>query len=72
MGVGGQHHGLATLPPRKRPGTEVWVGLEPVRTCVENLPPPGFNPWTVQPLASHYTNYTISVPATRPRSKYLV
>jgi len=21
------------------------------------LPPPGFNPWTVQPIASHYTDY---------------
>ena len=25
-------------------------------------PPPGFYPWTVQPMASHYTDY-----ATRPR-----
>jgi hypothetical protein len=22
-------------------------------------PLPGFNPWTVQPIASHYTDYTI-------------
>jgi len=23
------------------------------------LPPPGFDPWTVQPLVSHYTDYAI-------------
>ena len=23
------------------------------------LPPPGFDPWTVQPIASHFTDYTI-------------
>jgi hypothetical protein len=30
------------------PGT-VWTGAE-------NLAPPGFNPQTVQPVASHYTD----------------
>jgi len=61
--------------PRKRPGvhcTGGWVDPEPVWADAENLPPPGFNPWIAQPLASHYTNYTISVPATGPRSKNLV
>ena len=35
----------------------------PVWTGAENLPPPppGFDPWTVQPVASRYTDY-----ATRP------
>ena len=28
-------------------------------------PPPGFDPWTVQPVASRYTDY-----ATRPTNKY--
>ena len=23
-------------------------------------PPPGFDPWTIQPIATHYTNYTTS------------
>jgi hypothetical protein len=36
----------------------------PVWTCAENLaPPPGFNPQTVQPVASRYTDW-----ATRPTS----
>ena len=33
----------------------------PVWTGGENLAPPGFDPWTVQPVASRYTGY-----ATRP------
>ena len=33
----------------------------PVWTGAENLAPPGFDPWTVQPVASCYTDY-----ATRP------
>ena len=38
----------------------------PVWTGAENLPPLGFNPRTVQPIASRYTGYT-----TRPtRTKY--
>jgi hypothetical protein len=33
----------------------------PVWTAVENLAPPGFDPQTVQPVASHYTDYTTSL-----------
>ena len=40
----------------------VWAGEE-------NLPPPGFNPWIIEPPASRYTDYAIPVPATRPSSK---
>jgi hypothetical protein len=29
----------------------------PVWTNAENLPPPGFDPRTVQPIASRYTDY---------------
>ena len=29
--------------------------------CGKSRPPPGFDPWTVQPVASRYTDY-----ATRP------
>jgi hypothetical protein len=36
------------------PGT-VWMHME-------NLAPPGFHPWTVQPVASCYTDYTILAP----------
>ena len=60
MGVGGQRHTPAAFTPRKdlvpivqeagwAPGP-VWIG-------VENLAPPGFDPQTVQPVGSHYTNY---------------
>ena len=51
--------GLASRPaalyPRERPGTHLqeagWAGPE-------NLaPPPGFDPQTVQPVASRYTDY---------------
>jgi hypothetical protein len=28
----------------------------------ENLTPPGFKPWTVQPVESHYTDHTINGP----------
>ena len=27
----------------------------------KTMPLPGFNPWNAQPLASHYTNYTITI-----------
>jgi hypothetical protein len=42
--------------PRKRPGTHCiggWVGL---RTGQKISPPPGFDPRTVHPVASRYTD----------------
>jgi hypothetical protein len=30
-------------------------------TGVENLSPPGFDPWAVQPVASRYTDYAIPI-----------
>jgi hypothetical protein len=33
----------------------VWIGAE-------NLAPPGFDPKTFQPVASHYTDYAIAAP----------
>jgi hypothetical protein len=62
MGVGGQHHPQAALPlekarytmyrrmggPRGQSG-QVW----------KILPPPGFNPQTIKPAASRYTDYAI-------------
>jgi hypothetical protein len=74
MGVGGQRHAPAALPPRKtrcplfRSG-QVWAS-GPVLTFVENLAPPGFDPRTVHPVVSRYTNY--AVPALRMYArKYL-
>jgi hypothetical protein len=64
MGKGGQPHAPATLPPKKRPGThcaECWVGPRAGRDGGEkSRPPPAFDPRTVQPVASRYTNYAIS------------
>ena len=60
MGVGGQRHAPAVLPPGTTryslyrrlggPPESVWTGAE-------NLSPtPGFDPWTVHPVASRYTD----------------
>jgi hypothetical protein len=61
-GVGGRHHAPATLSLgktqyplyRRLGGPQGWSGR--VRKI---LPPPGFNPWTVQPVASHYNDWAI-------------
>jgi len=68
MGMGGQHHAPAALPPGKiryplyrrlgGPQGPVWTGAE-------NLAPPGFNSRTVQPVASRYTDWAIPAHATR-------
>jgi len=44
---------------------EAWWASGPVWTGVENLAPPGFNPRTVNPVSSHYTDY-----ATWPTIKW--
>jgi hypothetical protein len=63
MRVSGELHALAALSPGKRPGTHCiggWVcpraGLD---GCGKSRPPPGFDPRTVQPVASRYTDYAI-------------
>jgi len=62
MGVGGQRHAPAALPlrktryslyrrlgrPQSRSGRVRKISLQP-----------GFDPWTVQPVASHYTDGAI-------------
>ena len=59
MEVGGQRHAPATLPPKnsrypfykKLGGTQDWSGrVQKIST------PRGFDPWTVQPVASRYAN----------------
>jgi hypothetical protein len=49
---------LRSLYRWKRPGEQCtggWVVLEAGLDAMENLvPPPGFNPWTVQPVACRY------------------
>jgi hypothetical protein len=46
--------------PRERAGNHCivfWVGLRAgLGRCGKNSPPPGFDPQTVQPVASHYAD----------------
>ena len=53
MGVGGQHHAPAALPPGKYPVPIVQEA---------GWAPPGFDPRTVQPVASRYTDWAIPAP----------
>ena len=58
------HAPAAHLAPGKDPVTivqEAGLASGPVWTVAENLAPPGFDPRTVQPVGSRYTDY-----ATRP------
>jgi hypothetical protein len=70
MGVGGQRHAPAALPLGKRPSTHCIGGWVGPRAGLDGLrkisPPPGFDPWTVQPLASCYTDYAIPAHAMLP------
>ena len=67
MEVGGQHHAPAALPwgktwyplYRRLGGPQSWCGQ--VQKISSSL---GFDPRTVQPVASRYTDYTISAPIT--------
>jgi len=64
MGVGGQCHALASLLPgktcyslyRRLGGSQDWSGQ-----LRKISPPLGFDPQSVQPVASHCTDYTIPV-----------
>jgi len=65
MGVRGQHHFPAALPPGKRG----WVGPSTGLYGVENrksLAPPKFEPQTVQHVRSYYTDR-----ASRPHKDLL-
>ena len=67
----GQRHAPATLYNRERPGTYCtggWVGpWASLDKCGKSHPPLGFDPQTLQPVASHYTDY-----ATRPCNKVVI
>ena len=59
----GQRHAPAALYLRERPGTHFtggWVGLRAGLDGRKISFPPGFDPRTVQPLASRYTDWAIS------------
>ena len=59
-GVGGQRHVPAALQPGKRPGTHCVGDWGSPRAglvgCGKSPPPPGFDPRTVQPVTSSYTD----------------
>jgi len=62
MGVGGQRHAPAALPPGKTRYTlYTRLGGPQGRSgrVQKILPPPGFDPLTVQPVASRYTDCAI-------------
>jgi hypothetical protein len=59
-GVGGQRQAPATLPPEKTryPLYRRLGGPQSQSGRVRKIsPPPGFDPWTVQPVASRYSDY---------------
>ena len=57
MGVGGQHHAPAALPPGKnRYPLYRRLGRSQSGRVRNTSPPPGFDPRTVQPVASRYTD----------------
>ena len=62
MGVGGQRHALAVLPPGKTryPLYKRLGGPQGRSGWVRKISPPaGFDPRTVQPVASRYTDWAI-------------
>jgi len=63
MGVGGQCHAPAALPMGKRPSTHCAGGWVVSRASLDRCrlarTPPQFDPYTVQPIASRYTNCTV-------------
>jgi len=56
MWVGGQHHAPAAIYPRKRPGTHCIGGWVETRVGLDGCGKPGFDPRTVQPVASPHTD----------------
>ena len=69
MGVGGQHHAPAALPPGKTryPLYRRLGGPQGRSGRVRKIsPPPGFDPRTVQPVASRYTDWAIPVATILP------
>ena len=69
MGVGSQRHGPATLPPGKTryPLYKRLGGPQSRSGRVRKISPtPGFDLRTVQPVASRYTHWAISVQINMP------
>lgn len=67
----GQHHAAAALEAGKpsNPCTGSWVGFEAgLEKRGKSRPSPGFNPPTLQPIASSYTVY--SIPTAKQRFRF--
>jgi len=65
MGVGGQRHAPAALPPGKTryPLYRRLGGPHGRSGQVRKIsPPPGFDPQTVQPVASRYNDWAMPAP----------
>ena len=63
MGVDGQHHAPAALSPEKTryPLHSRLGGPQGRSGRVRKISlPPGFDPWTVQPVACRYTDWAIA------------
>jgi hypothetical protein len=63
MGVGGQYHALAASPHGKiqYPLNRRLGGPQGQSGWVQKISPPlGFNPQTIQPIASRYPDYAIN------------
>ena len=60
MEVGGERHTAAAVPLGKKPGTHFMGGWAGPRAGLDGkyrpVPPLGFDPRTVQPVASRYTD----------------
>ena len=75
MGLGGQHHAPAALPPGKtRYPLYRWLGGPQGRSeRVRKLsPPPGFDTRTVQPVASLYTDWVIPAQGRRSQDRLML
>jgi hypothetical protein len=60
MGVSGQRHAPAVLPPRKENRYPLYRRLSGSQNlCGKSRPPPEFDPRTVQPVACRCTTWTI-------------
>jgi hypothetical protein len=63
-----------SLYPRERPGTHCiggWVGpTAGLDGCGKARPPPGFDPWTAQPLVSLYTDCDIRAHSFLVRNEF--
>ena len=59
----------------EKPGTHCvggWVGLRVgLDKCGKSRPPPGFDPWTFQPVVNRYTDWAIPAPS-RARTVFYI